>query len=199
MKPQRNAVTVSLTSLVMVITLLSACGTSNPSNSSSGTAGNTSASGSSSEAVTLRLTTWGSPAEQAAWKAQATRFEEAQAGKIKVDVQGIPTDYDTKLTTMVAGGQEPDVAEMESGSIAYPLAEEDRFLDLKPFIDADPDLSADKLVPNIIYYLDGEKVIGVGPGPETFVLFYNEDMFRDAGVTPPPSDASKAWTWSTLR
>ncbi len=84
---------------------------------------------------------------------------------------------------------------MESASIAYPLAAEGHFVNLKPILDADPDLSSDKLVPNIQYYQDADTIIGVGPGPETFVLFYNEDLFTRMGVDAPPSNPSEAWTW----
>ncbi|AZN42797.1 ABC transporter substrate-binding protein [Paenibacillus albus] len=144
--------------------------------------------------ITLRLTAWGAPDEVAAMKVAIAKYEKAHTN-IKVDFQAITADYDTKLTTMVAGNDEPDVAMMESGTIAYPLAEQGKFLNLQDFLDKDGEITPDALVPNITYSAEPGNVIGVAPGPETFALFYNEDVFKDAGLTPPPSDASEAWTW----
>ncbi|WP_020620470.1 ABC transporter substrate-binding protein [Paenibacillus daejeonensis] len=146
------------------------------------------------EPITLRMSVWGAPDELAAYKVAIDRFEE-EFTHITVDLQHIATDYDTKLTTMVAGNDVPDIAMMESGTIAFPLAEEGKFHNLQEFLDEDPNLSIDDLVPNLLYSLEPGHVIGIAPGPESFGLFYNEAMFADAGVEPPPSKASEAWTW----
>ncbi|RKP48095.1 sugar ABC transporter substrate-binding protein [Cohnella endophytica] len=148
----------------------------------------------SNDPVTLRLTLWGSPGEVQTYQKAIDRFHQKYPN-ITVKLEHIPTDYDTKLTTMVAGNQEPDVAMMESGSIAFPLAEEGKFLNLQQFVDSDSELSADRLIPNISYYSEPGNLIGIAPGPETFSLYYNVDMFKDAGVTPPSAKAAEAWTW----
>lgn len=145
--------------------------------------------------ITLRMAVWGAPDEVAAYKFSIQRFEE-NFPHITVNMQHIATDYDTKVTTMVAGNDVPDVAMMESGTIAYPLAEEGKFLNLQDFLDKDPQINVDSLVPNLLYSVEPGHVIGIAPGPESFGLFYNEDMFEEAGVEPPPSKASEAWTWA---
>lgn len=177
--------------LVLVLALAAACTTPAPAGGGAATTSDSASGGQ----VVLEMTTWGSPAEQAGWEAQAGHYQEQTDGAVRVEVQGIPTDYDAKLMTMIAAGEEPDVAMMESASIAFPLAEENRFVNLKPFLDADPNLSADKLVPNIQYSLDPETIVGLGPGPETFVLYYNQDLFDAAGVEPPPANADEALSW----
>ena len=96
---------------------------------------------------------------------------------------------------MVAGNDEPDVAMMESATIAFPLAEQGKFLNLQDYLDKDTEINMDALVPNITYSAEPGNVIGIGPGPETFVLYYNEDVFKDAGIDPPPADPPNAWTW----
>jgi multiple sugar transport system substrate-binding protein len=182
--------------LLMLIAILSAC-TKPDSSSGSGNA-NTASSESgkegASEAITLRMTVWGAPEEVASYKGAIARFEEKYPN-ITVKLQHIAADYDTKLTTMVAGNDVPDIAQMESGSIAFPLAEQGKFYNLQEFLSSDPEINEERLVPNISYSLEPGNVIGLGPGPETFALFYNEDIFKDAGLTPPPSKASEAWTW----
>lgn len=144
--------------------------------------------------ITLRMAVWGAPDEVAAYKYSIERFEK-DFPHVTVQLQHIATDYDTKMTTMVAGNDVPDVAMMESGTIAYPLAEEGKFLNLQEFLDKDQQINVDSLVPNLLYSVEPGHVIGIAPGPESFGLFYNEDMFKDAGVEPPPSKASEAWTW----
>lgn len=178
--------------LIAVLVVVSACAAP-----AAAPAGGTSADAApaSGGQVALELTVWGSPAEKEGWEAQAAQHETQTDGAVAVNVQHIPADYDAKLMTMIAAGEEPDVAMMESASIAFPLAEEQRFINLKPLLDSDPALSSDNLVPNIQYSLDPDTVIGIGPGPETFVLYYNEEMLADAGVEAPPADAASAWTW----
>src|SRR5690606_9417538 len=117
-------------------------------------------------------TLWGSPSEVDTYKTAIKRFEERHAN-IKVKLESIPTDYDTKLTTMIAGNEEPDVAMMESATLAFPLAEQNKWLNLEEFLNGDPEISADSLVPNIRYYAEPGNLIGIAPGPEMFLLYYN--------------------------
>ena len=106
----------------------------------------------SGEPIKLRLTGWGAPDEVAAYKFAIAKFEKAHPN-IKVEFQAITADYDTKMTTMVAGNDEPDVAMMESATIAYPLAEQGKFLNLQDYLDKDTEINMDALVPNITYPL----------------------------------------------
>jgi ABC-type sugar transport system, periplasmic component len=192
MKRQKKSIMVLMIMMLILSSVISACGKSD----SGGSPSSPSASGEavSKEQITLRMTVWGSPEEVAAYKFGIQRFEEKYPN-IKVDLQHIAADYDTKLTTMVAGNDVPDIAMMESGSIAYPLAEQGKFYNLQEFLDKDSFINVDSLVPNIMYSLEPGNVIGIGPGPESFALFYNEDIFKDAGIAPPPSKLSEAWTW----
>ncbi|WP_127494996.1 MULTISPECIES: ABC transporter substrate-binding protein [Paenibacillus] len=200
-----SAFMVTVLSAVLVMSGCTKSDSSSNGNSSSNTnnasgSANTSSSGadtgaSSGEKITLKLTGWGAPAEVAAYKSAIANFEKTHPN-VKVEFQSISSgDYDTKLTTMVAGNDEPDVAMMESATIAFPLAEEGKFLNLQDFLSKDQQITLDSIVPNITYSQAPGNIIGIGPGPETFGLFYNEDVFKDAGIEPPPSDASKAWTW----
>ncbi|MCD9025274.1 ABC transporter substrate-binding protein [Cohnella silvisoli] len=201
MSRQWKSITVLMALVLMLVAIVSACAKSNSGsgNSNSNSPANTASSESPSkeganEPITLRMTVWGAPEEVAAYKVAIAKFE-AKYSNITVKLQHIAADYDTKLTTMVAGNDVPDIAMMESGSIAFPLAEQGKFYNLQEFLQSDPEINADSLVPNISYSLEPGNVIGLAPGPESFGLFYNEDIFNDAGLTPPPSKASEAWTW----
>lgn len=201
MSRRRKSLSVLLALVMMLAAVLSACTKSDSGQGGGNSAPPADSAGSESaggdkpgEPITLRMTVWGAPEEVAAYKTAIAKFENKYPN-IKVNLQHIPTDYDTKLTTMVAGNDEPDVAQMESASIAYPLAEQGKFYNLQDFLSSDPEIKQDDLVPNITYWLEPGNIIGLGPGPETFVLYYNEDIFKDAGLTPPPAKASEAWTW----
>lgn len=174
--------------MLLSLVLLQAC--SKPADNNSTTSDSTG----SKEQITLNLSYWGSPNEVGAYKKAVANYEE-KFPNVKVKLQHIPTDYDTKMTAMVAGNDEPDVAQMETGTIAFPLAEQGKFYNLQEFIDADDSFPLDKLVPYNTYSLEPGNIIGISPGPETFALFYNEDMFKEAGVEPPPSNVDDAWTW----
>ncbi|NQX45642.1 sugar ABC transporter substrate-binding protein [Paenibacillus tritici] len=187
----RKSVFLILALVLMLAAVLSSC--SKPNTAGPDTSASSGNSG-SKEKITLRMTVWGSPEEVAPYKTAIQKFE-TKYPNVKVELQHIAADYDTKLTTMVAGNDVPDIAMMESGTIAFPMAEQGKFYNLQEFLDTDADISPDTLVPNIIYSLEPGNVIGIGPGPESFGLFYNEDIFKEAGIEPPPSNVADAWTW----
>ncbi|MBM7568850.1 ABC transporter substrate-binding protein [Paenibacillus sacheonensis] len=210
-RKQWKFVSVLLVVMLSSIAILSGCTKSDSgnTNANANSNANTNAAGSngagadenagsadagSGEKIKLRLTGWGAPDEVAAYKFAIEKFEKAHPN-INVEFQAISADYDTKLTTMVAGNDEPDVAMMESATIAYPLAEQGKFVNLQDYLSADTEVTPDALVPNITYSAEPGNVIGIGPGPETFVLYYNEDVFKAAGIEPPPADPAQAWKW----
>ena len=120
---------------------------------------------------------------------------EAENPKIHIEVQTASyDDYFTKLQTRIAGGDAPDVFELNYESfVSY--AAKGVLLNLEPFAQADPDYDAS------IYYqraLDAFNYKGMQLGlPETFstvMLYYNQDLFDSAGVAYPAAD----WTWDDV-
>ncbi|MFB9327960.1 ABC transporter substrate-binding protein [Paenibacillus aurantiacus] len=185
--------------LVVLASGLSACSTDNTNSTSSGNnnaaeAGGTAGDAGSKEPITLRLTNWGSPKEIETYQKAIDRFEETHPG-VTVKYESIPTDYDTKLTTMVAGNQEPDVAMLESATIAFPLAEQGKLVNLQTMLDSDSTFHADQLLPNTSYLTEPGNIIGLASNIETFSLYYNVDLFKEAGLEPPPAKAEETWTW----
>jgi len=145
--------------------------------------------------VTLKFTGWGGGDENVLTEQTVATFNKAHEGSIKIEYQNIPDQYDTKIMTMVAANAAPDVAMMESASITFPLAAEGKLLNLADFVTKDPTVNLKTLVPNITYWADPKTLIGIAPGPEIMVLFYNVDMFKEAGLEMPPSNPAMAWTW----
>ena len=117
---------------------------------------------------------------------------EAQNPGIKIEVQTAAyDDYFTLLQSRIAGGDAPDVFELNyENFVSY--AAKGVLLDISPLAEADSfDTS--------IYYpksLEAFQYEGKQLGlPETFstvVLYYNKDAFDAAGLDYPTAD----WTWA---
>lgn len=145
------------------------------------------------EQVTLKMTYWGSPIEKEALLKSLDAFMAANPD-IKVEAQHIPDDYDTKITTMIAGNIAPDVAYMSEG-LALPLAEEGKLYDIQKFLDNDTELKREDFLPNIWYNWGDGKTLGTNTACEAAGLYYNKDIFDAAGVAYPPTTPETAWSW----
>jgi len=140
----------------------------------------------------LVFTYWGSPQEQDAVKKMVENFND-QHDKISVKPQYVPNDgYEEKMTTMLAGGNPPDIAYMGSG-MAWQWAQDGKTLDLKQWVDADAETST--LLPNTTYTYDNGKVMSTSLAISNIFMYYNKKLFADAGVAAPPVTGDTAWTW----
>ncbi len=123
-----------------------------------------------------------------------TPFDEAYPD-CKLDFISVPGGgYNDKLLTMLAANVAPDVFIIRIGQLPEFLSK-DLLVDLKPFIDADdydltqfPDLAIEA------YTHDGG-IFGVPDNVATIALFYNQDMFEEAGAMLPTAQwDDEAWT-----
>jgi multiple sugar transport system substrate-binding protein len=111
-------------------------------------------------------------------------------------VEPVYTDfwtYDQKFLAAVAAGDPPDVI-MADQTRAGQRAEAKQVIALDPYIQADDyDMSVFWEYPQKDVQWQGE-IWGIPFGPDTRVLFYNKDMFTEAGLDPekPPT------TWDEL-
>lgn len=145
------------------------------------------------EIVTLTYTTWGSTNELEAQKKAVEEFEKNNPN-IKVKLQHIPTDYDTKLATMIAGNTAPDVALMYK-TTALSWADEGKIYDISSMIDNDDEISEDTYIDGSFIHIDPETIVGITPCQEVFGLYYNVDAFEEAGIELPPTKSEEAWSW----
>jgi multiple sugar transport system substrate-binding protein len=135
--------------------------------------------------------------------ALAQAFTAAHPG-VSIDFLRVPSPSDaaTKLTTLIAGGQPPDIV-LPAGLFGISkFVDQNIWLDLRPFFDRDgltlerfmPETTAAARVTNY-FGPDGKAVIGVPVDVHDHALAYNEDLFSRAGVAPPPTSWSDAsWT-----
>jgi multiple sugar transport system substrate-binding protein len=140
----------------------------------------------------IKYVIWGTPDDLKIFNKLIDVFEQKNPD-IEVKLINIPGDYYTKLQTMIAGGDTPDIFFMHSFFLpAY--VEKNTVLDLQEFIDTDPEMKqivADTYPQVLDYYKYKGHFYGYPRCINPFVIFYNKDMFDKAGVKYP----DYTWNW----
>ncbi len=149
------------------------------------------------EVTEIRFTEWDGGETLELYEDIAAKFN-AEHPDIHVTVMNIPDEYDTKITAMIAGNDTPELCYMESGTILYPLAEEGVILNLKDYMDNDPDFDSSCLMEELIYRKSDDFIVAYGAGAENICMFYNPALFEKYGVEKPPADYEDAWDWDTF-
>lgn len=148
------------------------------------------------EEVTLNFTYWGGSYEQPLMEELIANFEN-EYPYIKVESQHIPSDYEAKMSAMVAGNEEPDIAYIRD-YMALDFAEQGMLYNIFDYIDEDEELSRDDFVENYFLYWDEGKSYGMYTAGEAYGLFYNKEAFAEAGINPLPTSIDEALTWDEL-
>jgi multiple sugar transport system substrate-binding protein len=113
---------------------------------------------------------------------------------VKIDQQIMPyDDYPQKLATLIAANAFPDMIALEEhrilefGSLGY--LSDLRTLYGEAGINIDDWFVAGQMASI------GSRVYAVGVGGALNLMYYNKDLLRQAGITPPSDDVTKPWTW----
>ena len=141
------------------------------------------------EEITLTFSSWGDAAEKQILESALARFTEETG--IKVEYLYTPEDYVTKMTTMAAANELPDVGYL-SEPIVVQWANEGMLKDLTPALksgNVDAKMDSNKFIDK------NGNVVGVSVADEVVMIFYNPTYFDQMGVPYPPSKAEDAWTW----
>jgi len=190
---------------VMMISF-AGCGTSNEnadtasgSGADSATAAGDTDNGAkdSGEVVEIRFTEWDGGDTLAVYEEIVEDFN-ASHPNIHVTVMNIPSEYDTKITTMIAGNDTPEVCIMNSDTLLFPLAEQGVILNLKEYMDNDEGFDQDCIGEQFEYMLDENYMAGYGIGSENICMFYNPALFEEYGIEEPPASYEDAWDWDTF-
>lgn len=145
------------------------------------------------EEVTLKFTYWGSTVEKKAVEEALASFTAAYP-HIKVDGQHIPTDYEAKITAMMAGGEAPDVAYL-SDTLTNDWGLDGQLYNVLELIEADPDMDADDFIDDIWYSWAPGKAAGTNSALEAYAMYYNKALFDEAGIEYPTSLPEEAMNW----
>lgn len=119
-----------------------------------------------------------------------------QQSGIKVNVQPVPGEYDTKFHTVLAGNSPPDLIKINDDYVRG-ISKTGALRDLRPYIERDKiDTSHfNQDLYNFPTQADGSHTAWViAHSPRLF--YYNVDAFKSSGAAlPPTSWTSQGWTW----
>ena len=135
----------------------------------------------------MRLFWFGSPARAERTMAVVALFEAANPGvKILGEVGG--NDYWSKLTTMLAGGNAPDIFQLAPNRFSD-YAGRGAIQPLDQYLGNV--FRTDKLIPDAMKLGEiGGKTPGIPLGINTFTILYDTEAFKTAGLTPPDFDTT---------
>jgi multiple sugar transport system substrate-binding protein len=137
---------------------------------------------------------WGSGAEQANQEAAIADFMELHPN-IRVEANFVPWDeYVPKLNTMFAAQNPPDVF-MVPEYLNNEWGEKGQLEDVAPLYRQKGIDVNTFFLPQYLFKNAKGNVWGVMVYPAIHMLFYNKDLFREAGVPFPPVDSVNPWTW----
>lgn len=124
---------------------------------------------------------------------------EKQNPDIQINIIAVPYDqFDSKLSTLVAGGTPPDIWSHWADSGFGDYVNRGLVADLTPYMDE----FKNKNIPDTlmdIYKVDG-KQYGIPFSSYTQFLYYNKDLFDKAGVPYPDQYewGDPEWNWDTV-
>jgi multiple sugar transport system substrate-binding protein len=154
--------------------------------------GGSQSGGGAAGAKPVSIYTWWGDSERTMGEALVADFQAAHPD-IKVEKNFIVAEYLSKLNTMMASGSPPDVFYLNE-YLLNEWGEKGAVEDLYPYFQK-AGIDADKFYVSSALYKTGNHLWGINPSVVTICLFYNKELFRQAGVTPPPDSATNPWTW----
>ena len=152
------------------------------------------------QAVTVRIVWQGEANEIKLYEGLAAKFEQAHPNiKIKLEtvVASSDPEYFQKVLVIAASGDYPDI--IYGHYSWFPVALEKKFLmELDPFI-AKAGISKSTFFPTAVEQFSANgKLYAVPRETSAIALYYNEDLFKQAGLKSPNDYfAEGKWTWDT--
>ncbi|WP_022919416.1 ABC transporter substrate-binding protein [Ruania albidiflava] len=152
--------------------------------------------------VELRMTIWSAAPEHVEmFQSLGDEFAEASPRVSSVTIESFNlADLDTLFTTQIAAGDPPDVSWLPvESSREYVSA--GALVDLREAIDATPDFDFDDFVPSLLEnWVDGEAVYGIPFSTGPLIMYFNKDLYAEAGVKDPEQLIAEGnWTWDAFR
>ncbi len=102
-------------------------------------------------------------------------------------------EYVANLATLIASGKHPDIAFMASEGVKF-LDQNNLLLPINSFLKSDPEAKKIKadIAPGLLTaFSSGKDIASLPNGFNDFVMYYNTDIFKAAGIPAPTGD----WTW----
>ena len=148
----------------------------------------------SGETKTIRINTWDGGLALGYLEQIASDFMQLHPN-IKVQVESVPEGLGQSILVQLAGGSAPDIFQIGDGDISSFQAR-GALRDLAPYINGENPLNLNDFYDSI---LDigriGDGLFALPKDFSTIAIYYNKDMFDEAGIDYPTGD----WTWDELR
>lgn len=138
---------------------------------------------------TVEFATWGGTEDLDIYEQLIEQFE-AENPDVIVDLIHIPSagDYEQNLATLIAAGAAPDVFFINNISLPG-FAAQGAFLPLEQF--ATPEFLEDFFPGHLDAFRYNGELMALPRDISNMVLFYNQDMFAEAGIAAP----GEGWSW----
>lgn len=146
------------------------------------------------ERAVVRLSGWAASPEETALLQSILLDFTVENPDIVVKYEPITGDYWQQLKTSIASGVEPDVFYMDV--FQFPAFVRDEVLLPIDDLMAKEGVKRDDFIPSLIdAFSEGGVTYGIPKDFNTLGLFYNKDLFAQAGIAEPTDD----WTWDDLK
>lgn len=151
------------------------------------------------EERTLKLVFWGTDTEKKNIQEEVIPAFEAANPGIRVESQHINSGDCAAIATMLASGNPPDVCWIDPSYIPG-WASEGVLYDLYELMenDSNPTVTKEDYLDYAFLEYEPDKAYGTILSCEPLILYYNPDVFDEAGVEYPSADPDKPWTWDQV-
>lgn len=164
---------------------------------------NQGANGNEEGQVSLTMTAWGNPAEQAVYQRAIDAYMEKNEN---VSIELIPAPGDTylqQLLTQLQGSQAPDLFYVGEVQMAQLIAT-GRIIELTDFLESEESyVSIDDFAPGIWGPARKEdKIYGASVDANPMLLYYNKNVLEEVGIDPDePQRLYEAgeWNWENFQ
>jgi multiple sugar transport system substrate-binding protein len=174
--------------ILILIAFSSACSNSEQTGADDGSKKGT-------EKVELTFMTWGNEAHQEMYNKLLEKFYETHPN-IKVNLESVPfPDYQQKITVLAAGRELPDIGWAAERMV--PQFMDNGILEDVSSFKEDEEYNMNDFFPSTLELFEKDgKLYGLPFSTPPMVLFYNEDLFVNAGEkTPNEHIEAGTWTW----
>lgn len=176
---------LSSVGLITLLTFMAAC-----NDETSGNNGDSD----TQEKANIDFAAWGGPEEINELQELVDGVNE-EADSYEINLITIADDYPTALQTRIAGNNAPDIFYLSQEWVST-YADSDVLLDITEYAENDPDLELEHYYEDTLRVSSYEdKLYGLPWISNPVILYYNVDMFDEAGIDYP----DESWDWEKFR
>ncbi len=155
--------------------------------------------GESKEKTKLNFLIVAGESEMKGWQGIVDSFNNSseEAEIVLEQLPGGWTEYVQKITALIAAGSPPDIGRVGAAFVPQ-FVSKGQLADLKPYVDAE--LNMEEYYESAFKECEKDgQIFGVPVGIYTMVMYYNKQMFDEAGLEYPSSDWNNPWTFEQYK